>query len=147
MKNTIIGVILGIIIAMWAFYIYIKTPVSKDALTSNISTPTIVINSSEELSVTPVSEEISIKQSLAKKYNLPLNQISVIFKGITSSQAAGTVSFSGEGGWFLTVKKNDAWEIIADGNGTVSCETIAPYNFPISLVSECVDKNGKLQNL
>ena len=65
---------------------------------------------------------------------------------IDATHAWGTASFTGEmgGGWFLAYKNPDGWIIVDDGNGTISCETIAPYNFPVDMVPECVDKNGNL---
>jgi len=144
MKNTIIGLILGLIIAMWAFYIYTQKPAPKNILAPPSPTSVSVTASP----TTPqISDKDQIKIALAKKYNLPVTQVSVIFKEINSSLAAGTVSFSGEGGWFLTAKENNLWKIVADGNGTVSCELVTPYKFPVSMVPECVDKNGTLLKL
>jgi hypothetical protein len=44
------------------------------------------------------------------------------------------------GGMWLAVKVNDTWKLIWDGNGTISCAIIAPYNFPTSMVPECWDE-------
>lgn len=141
MKNTIIGLILGLIIAMWAFYMY----------TQKSTTPKItqesggaMVTSTPQNEPTAIPDELQIEEALAKKYNLTVEETSLIMKEINPSQAFGTVSFSGEGGWFLAFKDAGIWKIVADGNGTVSCETVAPYNFPVSMVPECVDKNGKL---
>jgi len=142
MKNTIIGLILGLIIAMWAFYIYTQKSPSKVIPKTEI-TPTT------EISLLPTSrpDKELITEALAIKYNQSYAEVKTIIPQITSTHASGTVSFSGEGGWFLAIKDGEIWKIVADGNGTVSCETVAPYNFPVSMVSECVDKNGKLQKL
>lgn len=142
MKNTIIGLILGLIIAMWAFYIYTQNP-SSTKTADVTTTPTI----SKINSPTSRPDEELIAEALANKYNIAYAEINLIISQINSTQAAGTVSTAGEGGWFLAVKDGNSWKIVADGNGTVSCEIVAPYNFPISMVPECVDKNGKLQKL
>ncbi|KKQ63960.1 MAG: hypothetical protein US85_C0013G0034 [Candidatus Shapirobacteria bacterium GW2011_GWF1_38_23] len=42
MKNTIIGLILGLIIAMWAFYLYTQKPVLKDEAPPITPTSTVV---------------------------------------------------------------------------------------------------------
>lgn len=140
MKNTLIGLVLGLIIAMWAFYVYTQEPRSKST-TKAQPTPTIEINP------TPGSrpDEELITEALALKYNLAYAEVHTIFSDIELPYAAGTASFSGEGGWFLAYKEGDLWKIVADGNGTVSCELVAPYSFPGSMVPECVDKNGNLK--
>jgi hypothetical protein len=142
MKNTLIGIILGLIIAMWAFYIYTQKPNLEDKKISPV-TPVQTLSPSKS----EVSEESLIKEALAQKYNIASTEVSVIISKINSTQASGTVSTAGEGGWFLAVKDNGLWHIVADGNGTVSCETVLPYSFPISMVPECVDQNGDLKKL
>lgn len=142
MKNTIIGAILGIIVAMWAFYIYTLKSPSKIIPKTEI-TPTI------EISPFPTSrpDKELITEALAIKYNLAYAEVKTIIPQITSTYASGTVSFSGEGGWFLAFRESNSWKIVADGNGTVNCETVAPYHFPTTMVPECVDKNGQLIKL
>ncbi len=49
--------------------------------------------------------------------------------------ASWRLSFGG--GWFLAAEVGGQWVIVDDGNGTVSCEKINPYNFPTTLVPEC----------
>ena len=150
MKNTIIGLVLGIIIALTAYYIYSKNPTSTNIFplpSPVIPSPTPTTENTPSPSIALPSDETLIKEALAKKYKLNVDQISVIFKEINATQAAGTVSFSGEGGWFLAAKEGAVWKIVQDGNGTVSCEAISSYKFPVSMVPECVDKNGKLQQL
>ena len=137
MKNTIIGLILGLIIAMWAFYIYTQKPVTP---TSIISTPSPSINE--------VSDEESIKQAFADKYNRKVSEVNIKISQKDSTHVWGSVKFGDEiaGGWFLAFKESlGNWIIVQDGNGTISCETVAPYSFPVSMVPECVDKNGNLQ--
>jgi hypothetical protein len=144
MKNTIIGLILGLIIAMWAFYLYTQKPASKDEALSLTPTSTI---STPIPSIIEVSAEESIKQALADKYNKSLSDVTFTLSKKDATHASGGVIFSGEiaGAWVLAAKENNQWIIVQDGNGTVSCETVAPYNFPVSMVPECVDQNGKLQ--
>lgn len=133
---------------MWALYLYFQKPgPSQPSILPNEITPTITVAPILSPAPTTLSDEALIKKALAKKYNLSVDQISVIFKEINSNYAAGTVSFAGEGGWFLASKRGSNWEIVLDGNGTVSCETVAPYKFPVSMVPECVDKNGQLIKL
>lgn len=87
-----------------------------------------------------------IKEAFAKKYNKQVDQVEVTISKNDGTHASGSIKFSGEmsGGWFLAYKNSSGWIIVQDGNGTISCETIAPYDFSSIMVPECVDKNGKL---
>ncbi len=131
MKNIIIGLIFGLIIAMWAFYFFSK---KTTLITDNIPTKTID------------SDETLIKKALAKKYQKDLSEVDFSLSKNEGTHASGGVKFAGEiaGAWVLAAKKDNQWIIVQDGNGTISCELVSPYNFPPSIVSECVDKDGKL---
>jgi hypothetical protein len=142
MKNTIIGLILGLIIAMWAFYMYTQKPKTTTLLPPGTPTGAITIKPT----VNPISDNDLIRQALADKYNKDLSEVKYTPSKNDGTHASGGVIFSGDiaGAWVLAAKDNDTWIIVQDGNGTVSCETVEPYNFPISMVSECVNNNGKL---
>lgn len=108
--------------------------------------PTVEPTLSSPPSVTPKPDSTGIKTAMAKKYNKSEADVNISVSKIDATHAWGTVSFAGEmgGGWFLAFKNPDGWIIVDDGNGTISCEKIAPYNFPVDMVPECVDKNGNL---
>jgi len=146
MKNTLIGLLLGLVIAMLAFYMYTQKPsVNND---SNIPSPTTEVVTVAP-SVTEISAEESIKKAFAKKYNKKFEEVEISISKNDSTHVWGSVKFSGEmsGGWFLAYKESvNNWIIVQDGNGTISCETVAPYNFPTSMVPGCVDNNGQLVN-
>jgi hypothetical protein len=113
------------------------TPTESIQLTNTIiPLPTIPQKSDLEL----------IKEAFAQKYNRPVSEINVTVSKNDGTHAHGGVSFAGEmgGGWFLAYKESNGWIIVQDGNGTISCEAIAPYNFPADMAPECVGKNGKL---
>ena len=144
MKNTIIGLILGLIIAMWAFYIYTQKPTVKDEVIPITTTPVVT---SSAPSISEISKEESIKQAFAKKYNREIDEVNLNISKSDSTHVWGSVKFGDEiaGGWFLAFKEStNNWIIVQDGNGVIMCEIVAPYNFPVSMVPECVDKNGKL---
>lgn len=94
-----------------------------------------------------------IKKAFAQKYDKPIADVEVTIgkkeefpmKGL--NYASGSVKFAGEmgGGWWLAVQEGQIWKIVADGNGTVPCEAIEPYDFPKDMVPECYDAaRGKL---
>lgn len=125
---------------------------SQPTPTVNIQGPTIAVSPSSIATVIPSpttpqkSDLDGIKEAFAKKYNKSIDQVEVSISKRDDTHAWGSVKFTGEiaGAWFLAYKNPSGWIIVQDGNGTISCETIAPYDFPSLMASECVDKNGKL---
>jgi len=93
------------------------------------------------------SDLLQVRQAFAQKYDKDLNEVKVTIKEKDDPYMSGGISFSGEisGGWFLAYHDNGDWIIVADGNGTVMCEKIEPYNFPTTMAPECWDEvNGEL---
>ncbi|MBD3250306.1 MAG: hypothetical protein GF381_01930 [Candidatus Pacebacteria bacterium] len=90
---------------------------------------------------TTVPAEQGIKQALAAKYDKDVAQTMIEISENTGTYAKGLVKFAGDisGGWFLAVRE-DSWKIVADGNGTVMCADIAPYDFPVEMVPDCWDE-------
>jgi hypothetical protein len=83
-----------------------------------------------------------LKEAFAAKYSHPVSETEVTISSQTGPYASGGIHFAGQmgGGWFLAYKQADGtWIIVADGNGTVPCEAIEPYNFPVAMVPECWD--------
>ena len=143
MKNTIIGLILGLIIAMWAFYMYTQKSAIKAPQSSNPIKQESSVTGAPEV-VDTEADGALVEAAIAKKLGLTVDDTSIVMGEITPTHASGTVLVADGGGWFLAFKENGAWKIVQDGNGTVTCEIVAPYKFPVSMVPECVDKNGKL---
>jgi len=55
--------------------------------------------------------------------------------------ASGGATAKGGGGYFFAIKENGQWKIVADGNGTISCESLKPYpDYPTTLIPECWDE-------
>ncbi|HWS48488.1 MAG TPA: hypothetical protein VN174_00375 [Candidatus Methanoperedens sp.] len=142
MKNTIIGLILGLIIAMWAFYLYTQKP----KITTSLPPATPTTAEISEIPENVISDDDLIRQALADKYNKDLSDVTYTSSQNDGTHASGGVKFSGDiaGAWVLAAKDDGVWKIVQDGNGVIMCEIVAPYDFPVSMVAECVDKNGKL---
>ena len=131
------------------------TPTVTISQITNVPSPTFPpsVPTEEEPVVIPTNTPIpqksdleQIREAMAAKHNKPVSQTIVTISKNTGTYASGGVKFEGDvgGGWLLAAKSGGRWVIVDDGNGTMSCEVIAPYNFPSSIVPECVDKNGKL---
>lgn len=121
------------------------TPTTAPTLT-NTPTMTITTSSSPTPSNSPTptkeSDLVGITNAFASKYSKPPSDVEVSISQNTGTHAWGGISFAGEmgGGWFLAYKGENGWIIVADGNGTISCSKIEPYNFPASIVPECYDE-------
>jgi hypothetical protein len=83
-----------------------------------------------------------IKTALFKKNNWPANEnLNVTISTNDGTYVAGSVGGEGGGGYFYAEKVNGVWEIVADGNGTISCSIFTKYpNFPKTLIPECYDE-------
>ncbi|OGG02082.1 hypothetical protein A2W14_04165 [Candidatus Gottesmanbacteria bacterium RBG_16_37_8] len=83
--------------------------------------------------------EQGIKEAFAQKYAKNITDVTITISKNTGTHAQGGVKFAGEmaGGWFLAYKDDSGWIIVADGNGTIPCLTVAPYNFPADMVPDC----------
>ena len=148
MKNAIITVLLVILFSAGA-YLY----GSGKLIPSPVSTPAPVVQEESPLpanqpSLAPTtapepqaSAEDQIREAMATKHSKSIADTDISINEITSTHASGVVKFAGEiaGGWFLTTKTTGDWQIVADGNGTVICADIDPFNFPTTMVSECWD--------
>jgi len=113
--------------------------------------PSVTVEPTISIIPTPTVEEegalLQLQKAFAKKYNKELSEVLMTISQKDDTHASGSIKFLGEtsGGWFLAYKTiTDGWIIVQDGNGTISCETIAPYGFPQEMVSECVDANNNL---
>lgn len=101
------------------------------------SVPTVLPTKAEEKSTLE-----QIREAFAQKYSKPISEVEVTVSKDTGKYASGGVKFAGEiaGAWWLGYKGNTGWIVVADGNGTVMCASIEPYNFPVSMVPECWDE-------
>lgn len=120
------------------------SPTPTPSITPEV-TPEIVTTISP--TATPaINDTESIRKAMALKYGKQPSDVELEVSQKTAMHAWGVTKFKGEmgGGWFLAYKGSGGWIIVDDGNGTISCEKIAPYNFPVSMVEACVDANGKL---
>jgi len=99
----------------------------------------------------PVESELPayeiVKSLLAEKHLRSTSEMMFEVSSQTDDHMQGSLRFEGDisGGMFLA-GRNDMgeWKIVYDGHGTIPCEDITPYNFPTSMVPECIDNGGNL---
>lgn len=97
---------------------------------------------------TPTPEEETksdleqIREAFAEKYNKPLDEAIVNISGNTGIYASGGVRFTGEisGAMWLAYNDGEKWLIVFDGQGTIPCSAVDPYDFPVEMVPECWDE-------
>ena len=124
------------------------SPTLEQKITPISPAPTITL--SQKITPTTKTEEKPIidqlKQAFATKYSKPIGDVQLTVNKNTGTHATGGVKFSGEisGAMWLAYKSDEGWIIVHDGQGTIPCETIAPYDFPSDMVPECIDKDGNL---
>jgi hypothetical protein len=143
------------IVALWGYYLYqnIFTLTSKSEITEitkNLPSPTVfVVPTAEPTPTSALSDTDLIKKAFAEKHGKPVSEVILKISETNGLFAQGSISFVGEtgGAWWLAAKVKGVWIAVADGNGYVSCESVADYKFPKSMVPECVDANGKLKIL
>ena len=90
-----------------------------------------------------------IKETIAKKYSRPQEEILIIVDSRTNDYAKGTMALAEEmgNGWWLAAKVGKDWQLVAEGNGTIACASIEAYNFPAEMVPECYDQeSGEMIN-
>jgi hypothetical protein len=112
---------------------YIPTPQSK-------KNAEIKCGFLEPDSIPELSLEKQIQKLFAQKYNKKVSEIQINITKETKNYARGGVLFSpggpGEGGYFFVYKKDEEWNIAADGNGSVSCRYLKYYGFPDDMTED-----------
>ncbi len=86
----------------------------------------------------------TLQAALAALLDIPESQLIYTVNQQTPQHARGTLS---QGGYFLAAREASGWLIVYDGQGTPACEVIAPYDFPVDMVPECLDSVGNLVRL
>jgi hypothetical protein len=56
---------------------------------------------------------------------------------IAGNFAQGGASEQGGGGMWFAAKAGGVWNLAWDGNGTISCTSVNPYNFPTTMIPQC----------
>ena len=75
------------------------------------------------------------------KYNRPSSDIFLSVTENTGEFATGVIGFKEEvgGGLWFAAKTQSGWKLAYDGNGIVSCEAANKYDFPATMIPNCID--------
>ena len=108
------------------------------------------ISSSPTFSATPVptmNDESAIKQAVYVKFDSNATKLDVKVNKIEGNYATGNIKDVGSevgGGYFLAAKVSGNWIIVHDGQASPTCSKLAPYDFPVTMVPECLDASGNV---
>jgi len=96
---------------------------------------------------TPTSNLPTIEEQLtlffATKFSRPQEEAILTVSQNTGTHATGGIKFEGDMAGGMWLAHNDAgnWIVDYDGNGTIACEKVEPFNYPSSIITECWDEN------
>ncbi len=135
-----------ILIAVLVWMLSLKRPTQESAQTSKkTATTSTQVATKSSKTTKPEDDEALIKKALVAKTGIAENIIDVTVSTKVANFAKGFVGAKGEevgGGYFLAVKVDGTWIIAFDGQSTPNCTAVDPYNFPASLVPECLNGAG-----
>ena len=83
--------------------------------------------------VTQASDEDALGAVLAAHLGVNLEDLSINIEENTGTHAIGGV----ENGFFLAVKVDGIWQIVADGQVMPDCQIVQEYGFPAEMIPEC----------
>jgi hypothetical protein len=81
----------------------------------------------------------AVKAGLLAEHGSDAGTLNITVSKFAGNFAQGGASGQGGGGMWFAAKVGGVWKLVWDGNGTISCATINPYNFPTSMIPECWD--------
>jgi len=136
----LIGIILAVLVFVGGLFWW-----TNKSKTSPVATPTPTVALRPTPTPTPKETKSAleqIKEAFAKKYSKPITEVNVTISKNTGTHASGGVKFAGEIGGAMWLGYNDKgkWIIVFDGQGTIPCSAIEPYDFPTDMVPECWDE-------
>lgn len=118
---------------------YQPTP-AMVATTEIQPTEQLVQNASPEETDQLDDDALALRRALAARFGVSPDEIAFVITEQTEEHATGGVP----GGYFLAAREEGTWVIVYDGQATPSCTEIAPYNFPVDMVPECLDGENNL---
>lgn len=82
----------------------------------------------------------ALRRALAAHFDVSPDEIDFSIAKQTEEHTIGGLP----GAYFLAAKEEGAWVIVYDGQATPACGEIAPYDFPVDMVPECLDAENNL---
>jgi hypothetical protein len=137
----IIGIVAWFILSQKSSPTQSATKVATSSAKTETPTPNVVTPE-------PVVDDTAlITTVLVTKTGIAADIIDVTVSTKIDNFVKGLVSTKGEetgGGYYLAFKDKGNWYIVYDGQSTPDCSAVNPFNFPVSMVPECLDAGGNL---
>jgi hypothetical protein len=143
-KTAFFGLIAIIVLALIGGAAYLFGQGKINISVSPTSSPQATIQGTP---APTVDDQAAIKQAVYTKFGSDATKLNVTVSKIEGNYATGGIVDVGSevgGGYFLAAKWQGNWVIVHDGQAHPTCAQIAPYNFPVSMVAECLDATGKV---
>lgn len=140
--SLVLLLVLVALLAGGGVYFWTLTKTQVPPITRPSPTPTLAPTATPALVSSVKSDLEQIKELFVQKYNKPPGEVMVAINKNTGVQASGSVKFVGEmgGAMWLAAQSEGIWVLVFDGQGTIPCQKIEPYNFPTDMVPECWDE-------
>ena len=155
-----LSIILGAAIIGFSIYFALKTQ-KADQVEPSVSpatSPIATTVTTEQIETSPTTSPVSspafteedakaIKTVLADKLGNSEENLDFSVSQKTATNAKGNVREKTSevgGGYWLAAKTDSGWKIVYDGQSTPTCSQIAHYDFPASMVPECLNSSGNV---
>lgn len=80
----------------------------------------------------------AVKAGLITAHGKVGADMTVTVSSIQGKYARGMTSEKGGGGVWFAAKIQDAWQLVWDGNGVITCTALAKYpGFPVDMIPQC----------
>lgn len=152
MKNFFGLVLVVVLVAGGMFSIYyfgFSKQKSQNRVPVVSATPTVT---SAFVEVSPTTkkegfEEIAaeVKKAIVAKHGQTAQSLNVTVASVEGYYAKGGASVVDAGGgmWFAA-KTADGWQLVWDGNGIITCDSLTDYPyFPVILIPQCYDEDSQ----
>jgi hypothetical protein len=127
-------------------YKLILQPHNDVAITVPAPSPTqeVQVLPSAKPSPVPTVDEAAtiiaaVKAGLIAEHGSDAGTLTITVSKISGNFAQGGAAAAGGGGMWFAAKIGGVWKLAWDGNGMISCASINPYNFPVTMIPECWD--------
>lgn len=115
---------------------------------SSSPSPSPISQLQSPLTPAPVLDETeAIKEAIYELVGSDATEVNItVSNNIGSHATGGVVDWDSEvgGGYWIAAKTDGEWIGVYAGQAHPTCSQIAPYNFPIDMVSECLDELGEV---
>jgi hypothetical protein len=98
----------------------------------------------DELGDESVNKDViadAIREQVIAKHGSDAAKLNITVAKVSGDYAQGGASGEGGGGMWFAAKVNGLWKLVWDGNGIITCDSIANFpDFPSEMIPECFNE-------